>query len=311
MDDAATIINNLNREYCVRGLRGLINSERFCQTVIFFIDKYLSEQNDEVGCLDTLSDCKNFKSLRKNLEHNLNPSVLKSLATDTLWTTRMVENVLVEVSEDRRRSTEMHEMQREDLTCSICRDLLDFPVKTRCNHLFCRQCIHTHLDGEGGVCPMCRADLLLTDVLNVDLETMEKTKTFMVDCPNRGCKKNFLESKMDEHMKLDCIFRTVECINPLCDTSLLWKDRLQHFAICDKTPCSSYTYGCDFVGVPSEIDIHCDECMFTKIRKGVMYDIGTMFSQIVEQIKDTTSSRQLSENPVVNLAMRAFLDQNV
>uniref|UniRef100_A0A674K116 RING-type domain-containing protein n=1 Tax=Terrapene triunguis TaxID=2587831 RepID=A0A674K116_9SAUR len=54
------------------------------------------------------------------------------------------------------------EMQRlrEDVTCSICLDVLDDPISIECSHNFCRGCLAAHWRGVsawGPRCPECRA----------------------------------------------------------------------------------------------------------------------------------------------------------
>ncbi|XP_065450247.1 RING finger protein 112-like isoform X2 [Chrysemys picta bellii] len=52
------------------------------------------------------------------------------------------------------------ERLREDVTCSICLDVLDDPVSIECSHNFCRGCLVAHWRGVsawGPRCPECRA----------------------------------------------------------------------------------------------------------------------------------------------------------
>ncbi|XP_044870431.1 RING finger protein 112-like [Mauremys mutica] len=52
------------------------------------------------------------------------------------------------------------ERLREDVTCSICLDVLDDPVSIECGHNFCRGCLSTHwlgVSAQGRRCPECRA----------------------------------------------------------------------------------------------------------------------------------------------------------
>ncbi|XP_065450208.1 RING finger protein 112-like isoform X1 [Chrysemys picta bellii] len=49
---------------------------------------------------------------------------------------------------------------QEDVTCSICLDILDNPVSIECGHNFCRGCLSAHWSGVsawGSQCPECRA----------------------------------------------------------------------------------------------------------------------------------------------------------
>ncbi|XP_044870489.1 RING finger protein 112-like, partial [Mauremys mutica] len=52
------------------------------------------------------------------------------------------------------------EQLREDVTCSICLDVLEDPVSIECGHNFCRGCLSTHwsqVSAQGRRCPECRA----------------------------------------------------------------------------------------------------------------------------------------------------------
>uniref|UniRef100_A0A8C3F483 RING-type domain-containing protein n=1 Tax=Chrysemys picta bellii TaxID=8478 RepID=A0A8C3F483_CHRPI len=55
-------------------------------------------------------------------------------------------------------SREMDQVQ-EDVTCSICLDVLDDPVSIECSHNFCQGCLMAHWRGvsaQGYQCPECR-----------------------------------------------------------------------------------------------------------------------------------------------------------
>ncbi|CAM2114943.1 unnamed protein product [Caretta caretta] len=54
----------------------------------------------------------------------------------------------------------MVERLQEDVTCSICLDVLEDPVSIECGHNFCRGCLAAHWSGVsawGYQCPECRA----------------------------------------------------------------------------------------------------------------------------------------------------------
>lgn len=55
--------------------------------------------------------------------------------------------------------------------CAICYDVFTDPVATRCKHIFCEECIHCVFDmaeGEGTVCPMCRAPIKVSGLVRVE-----------------------------------------------------------------------------------------------------------------------------------------------
>ncbi|XP_038155759.1 tripartite motif-containing protein 16-like [Cyprinodon tularosa] len=55
---------------------------------------------------------------------------------------------------------EQNQLDRENISCSICLDILKDPVTTSCGHSYCMNCIKSHWDGEDQKrihsCPECR-----------------------------------------------------------------------------------------------------------------------------------------------------------
>ncbi|CAI2376404.1 unnamed protein product [Moneuplotes crassus] len=50
----------------------------------------------------------------------------------------------------------------EDHICPICSEVLIYPVSTKCKHIYCSKCIHTHLEQEEEKsCPVCRTELVM------------------------------------------------------------------------------------------------------------------------------------------------------
>jgi len=47
----------------------------------------------------------------------------------------------------------------KDFECSICVNLLWFPVTTPCGHIFCRECLIRSIDNTQAQCPMCKNPL--------------------------------------------------------------------------------------------------------------------------------------------------------
>ncbi|CAI2376266.1 unnamed protein product [Moneuplotes crassus] len=46
--------------------------------------------------------------------------------------------------------------------CSICSEVLIYPVSTKCKHIYCSKCIYTHLEqAEEKSCPVCRTELVM------------------------------------------------------------------------------------------------------------------------------------------------------
>ncbi len=57
----------------------------------------------------------------------------------------------------------------ENLTCTICRELLKSPVYLKCSHRFCKDCIERYIrTGPKRSCPNCRGELTTKRDLRCD-----------------------------------------------------------------------------------------------------------------------------------------------
>uniref|UniRef100_A0A8C3SHB6 RING-type domain-containing protein n=1 Tax=Chelydra serpentina TaxID=8475 RepID=A0A8C3SHB6_CHESE len=96
------------------------------------------------------------------------------------------------------------ERLREDVTCSICLDVLDDPVSIECGHNFCRGCLSAHwsrVSAQGPRCPECRApcsrDRMIPDtrvknlVEKITELLQEEPEPVRPDGPDKG-KRSFL-----------------------------------------------------------------------------------------------------------------------
>ncbi|KAJ1983805.1 hypothetical protein H4R34_001048 [Dimargaris verticillata] len=46
-----------------------------------------------------------------------------------------------------------------EVTCAICLSVLDHPLSTHCNHVFCQDCIHHSLSSKNTACPLCKTPI--------------------------------------------------------------------------------------------------------------------------------------------------------
>ncbi|KAG6920356.1 tripartite motif containing 4, partial [Chelydra serpentina] len=94
---------------------------------------------------------------------------------------------------------------REDVTCSICLDVLDDPVSIECGHNFCRGCLSTHwsrVSAQGPCCPECRApcsrDRMIPDtrvknlVEKISEHLQEEPEPVRPDGPDKGTRSFLL-----------------------------------------------------------------------------------------------------------------------
>ncbi|XP_067937659.1 E3 ubiquitin-protein ligase RNF114-like [Watersipora subatra] len=81
----------------------------------------------------------------------------------------------------------VRDSSHEEFICAICKDFLDSPVKTRCNHLFCRDCLLTSLENKEE-CPFCRTPVSMTQY-SVAKRVDDRMRATMLTC-NR-CHQQF------------------------------------------------------------------------------------------------------------------------
>lgn len=297
-----TLIKNIHQQYINSGFRSCMNSEQYCYPFLYKLDDFIYKKYN--SRLDVFKECSTFKNLRKNMAKNLDITVLTGLSTDHTWIKEISDSVFKEFILNKTG------MRGKDFMCPICHDLLELPVKTKCNHIFCMLCIKTHMRDENGTCPMCRREVLLEDVSFVDMDITTAMEWSKVNCPNHvhGCKKKIHEITIEEHLE-NCMYRKIKCINPGCNVTTSYKDRLQHFELCDKAVCKSHTYGCEFVGTLEDIENHSTDCMYSKIREGMLYDMKKMLNNTIDHINQSTRERNIEDGGnIPNISMRAFLN---
>ena len=95
----------------------------------------------------------------------------------------------------------------EELKCPICLDLVNQPVSTSCQHLFCENCIK-----DQHTCPTCRKRISGTIP---DVGSTRLLKAFKVKCPNeeQGCEWEGHFGDSEEHLEKNCQQQMVKCPN--------------------------------------------------------------------------------------------------
>ncbi|CAG2183010.1 unnamed protein product [Oppiella nova] len=65
---------------------------------------------------------------------------------------------------ERERTVDLSDLERDELSCSICQDLLNRPVVAQCClQMFCKDCIHNWLDSSN-TCPYDRKPLSVREL---------------------------------------------------------------------------------------------------------------------------------------------------
>ena len=135
----------------------------------------------------------------------------------------------------------------EETKCPVCLDLMEEPVITSCDHLFCKNCIK----GQP-TCPTCRKRFTTTP----DRGSVRIVKAFKVKCPNsvEGCKWQGDLGDAEEHLEEKCQHQKVKCPNG-CGSKVDRKHKRRH----TQGDCTHRPYKCP----------HCDH-------KGVYKDVTTL-----------------------------------
>ena len=135
----------------------------------------------------------------------------------------------------------------EELKCPVCIELVNKPVLTGCDHLFCENCIE-----DQPTCPTCRKRFTTTQ----DKGSVRIVKAFKVKCPNsvEGCKWQGDLGDAEEHLEEKCQHQKVKCPNG-CGEKMKSKAIQLH----TQGDCTHRPYKCP----------HCDH-------KGVYKDVTTV-----------------------------------
>ena len=140
----------------------------------------------------------------------------------------------------------------EETKCAVCHELINQPVHTSCEHLFCRNCIKRQLN-----CPICRKYI---SSRTQDVGTNKVLKVCKVKCPNssEGCDWKGALGDAEEHLK-DCQCEEVECLRK-CEEKMKRKLLQNH----TKHDCPNRRYTCphcDHVGVYKDVTtVHITNC---------------------------------------------------
>ena len=124
---------------------------------------------------------------------------------------------MTEISELVINSADKNNM---DYYCPICKMFLhpDKSSQTECLHIFCTECISTHLslgDSLSKRCPICREYLVeeYNDLKKSNLFAYNALSNIKVKCKNEECKKEIKLIDLENHIK-DCDYEKKPC--PFC-----------------------------------------------------------------------------------------------
>ena len=103
------------------------------------------------------------------------------------------------------------EQTSQDLTCAVCRELPERQILQCTNgHIICESDYGKILLSTKTICPVCRVKLdRNSPIRNVFAENI--LANLVVPCTNAGCDSKVMHSKLNMHVKQDCIHREVVC----------------------------------------------------------------------------------------------------
>ena len=87
------------------------------------------------------------------------------------------------------------------LICSICTGVLEKPLETSCQHLFCGECIQEWLSRQK-TCPHCRKNITTTDLRQVlpDLKNILSKQKINCEYKSNGCKELVTTEALPTHL---------------------------------------------------------------------------------------------------------------
>ncbi|KAH9413319.1 E3 ubiquitin-protein ligase NRDP1-like [Dermatophagoides pteronyssinus] len=121
----------------------------------------------------------------------------------------------------------------EELICSICTGVLEDPLTTHCDHLFCNDCINDWLR-DHHTCPIDRCPLRSCMLKRAPRAIRNLINRLKIYCPYRmdGCKQTFCLEQFEQH-RLQCSYNPdsmVQC-KLYCQRLIKRRDINQHDCI--------------------------------------------------------------------------------
>ncbi|XP_043110287.1 RING finger protein 151 [Puntigrus tetrazona] len=119
----------------------------------------------------------------------------------------------------------------DDLICVICRAVLRCPVRLKCNHVFCKECILQWMKRQVK-CPCCRQPIDQNQML-VLFKLSKSIGRLSIKCRNaqQGCRATFPLSNEYLHIS-SCPYEWQLCPHEGCGQQVLRKDAQAHDQSC-------------------------------------------------------------------------------
>ncbi|XP_071953482.1 uncharacterized protein [Antedon mediterranea] len=183
-----------------------------------------------------------------------------------------------------------------DLICCVCCCVLDDPMVSPCQHVFCKVCISTWLRNHRS-CPNCRAYLHSSRLKPVLPILCNMINRLQVRCENAetGCVyTSQLETYNNNHIDV-CEYSMVKCKNNECNIEVLRKHLSEHENECCHrlTKCDK---GCDLMFPLGKLREHnCMSELKVKLQKveDNYQTVSTELSNLEKRVKELERHRRL------------------
>lgn len=156
-------------------------------------------------------------------------------------------------------ATNLGEEFVKDIICGICRDILDSPLVTPCDHHFCSFCCKGLKMARVASCPLCHTRTFgVKRKLGPNNQPIQgwlfdkPAKSFMrllngtpMRCNNSGCDTVVPLGDFLIHKSERCDYRLIKCPTDGCGTLVQWKQLRAHLDAClgRKLLCDSCSQG--------------------------------------------------------------------
>ena len=144
----------------------------------------------------------------------------------------------------------------DEKRCSLCKGVLDNPVRTPCEHVFCSGCIFPWVVHHG-FCPRNCRPLTPIDLENV-LPLRHVILNMKVKCDfiDEGCTEVLRLTDLVMHTQ-ECYYRPVVCSNPGCGATINFHSLKSHQSVeCAFRPVGVCQKGCGLPIVANSADNH-------------------------------------------------------
>lgn len=121
----------------------------------------------------------------------------------------------------------------ENLVCPICRSPFVQPVRLRCDHTFCRDCVRSAIQSDSRdvkSCPSCRVPTTGLETLSIPRFVGHMLDDVVVYCPNgsSGCTTTIRRGDVQYHVDNNCLEAEQACPLPECSLLVARKYQAQH-----------------------------------------------------------------------------------